>query len=355
MAEEEKKQEEKKSDIEGLIKRYLGYKFFRSDPKDDNKLELVRIVKTYSNNKDVDIQYEDKHKEKVDIHYLTNYRAIKPNALTMFSIIELDDKMKQPHQDVVVAAYQIRPLKPYEINYPYVVCRQSVNDFFYQMINPNDEYYGVSVTMDDIPAGIDYKQLMYCTRLIRGVCVNTYMDDSVDDVLNCVYIAPYDKVLDSLYTKHALASTDPTLSFKSIDHGWCRHLKDLLKINNFDIDFENMFKISIVDFVIADYLVKKDDEVDALNQEALIWFDYTFKVNAVDSSVIEYGLDINLSKFQNTNYTVLRDKANKLYLIVYLEQGQYLESDLMKKYSEPDVTTKLRMKFFNGKFDSQKQ
>ena len=337
-----------KSDIEGEIKRFLGYKFFREDPDDSSKIQIVRIIKTYINNKDVKIQYEDGHTEKCDIHFLTNFTAIKPKGFVTFSVVDIKTAKHKYQQDVIVCSYLLNDLKlTGKLQLPYAVCRQDITDVFYNLIDPDKGYVGVSVTKDDKPTNISFEEIMYCDHMVKGECINAYTTDTVDDILNCVTMSEYDDVLNILYEEHAKASEDPTVAMKSIDNGWCRKLSDLLKINNFDIDFEHMFNINMVDFKVADYLYKKDDQVDALNQDAIDWLNYTFKINAVDSSVIEFNEDINLSKFNNTNYIVLRDIDNKLYLVVYLVNGEYLESDLEKKFNTPDVTTKLRLKYFN--------
>ena len=338
---------ESNSDIKGEIRRYLGYKFFKSNDEDNNKIDIVRIIKTYSNNKDVMILFEDGTTVKKDIHFLVDYTALAPDALVLFNGVSIATGKNTYQNDVIVCAYKISDYDIGTKKYPYVVCRQSCTDFFYNLINPEKGYVGVSVSVDDCPTNVNYGSIMMCDRVDKGVCVNAYRNDTVDDVLSCINTKYFDNILTNLYNEHASSTKDPKVSLKSIDMGWCKSLKDLLKINNFDIDFEQMFGISIVDFKISDYLYQKDDEVQALTEEALIWLNYTYKISAVDTCVIKYDLDIDLSKFNNTNYIILRDSNNDLYLVDYVINGEYLESDLWKKYNQVDISTKFRMKVYD--------
>ena len=81
--------------------------------------------------------------------------------------------------------------------------------------------------------------------------------------------------------------------------------------------------------------------------ELTLFFDYTFKVNAVDTRVIKYDNTVNLGDFNNENYYLIRDSVNSLYIIVYLVEGEYLESQLEERMNTLSVSDKLRLSYYN--------
>lgn len=189
--------------------------------------------------------------------------------------------------------------------------------------------------------------------------VNIYYDDTIDSVLQCVNQVKFNDVLRGLYDKHVEASGgDPKLKFKDSDKGWCKTLKLLLIQNNFWIDVDQAFEITDVDFNLNNYIIEKKDEsgklYNSLNSEALSFFSSTFQINMVDSIIIEYGYDIDLSEYRNENYVLIRDVTEKLYLMVYLVNGTYLEQDLAIKKEKENIGRFLGLRIYNKYKESQK-
>jgi hypothetical protein len=107
-----------------------------------------------------------------------------------------------------------------------------------------------------------------------------------------------------------------------------------------------MQNIVSVDFELAKHIIK-EGELDKLDTETTLFLTKLYKSNIVDTRVIEYDNSVNLADFNNNNYTMLRDKTKKLYLVVYLVQGEFLEAELEEQLNKLSVTEKLGLTYTN--------
>ena len=104
-----------------------------------------------------------------------------------------------------------------------------------------------------------------------------------------------------------------------------------------------------VDFNIEDHLVENDTTTPSkgFDKEALEFFRVTFKVPAVSTVVVPYKHDIDLADFNNTNYIKMRDNTNTLYIVVYKNEGQYLEKELEDWNNRKTISDQIKLAFYN--------
>lgn len=335
------------SKTDNNIKRYLGYKFYNID--EDDNVEIVRVIGLEDFNNKVDVLTESGAVKKMPINILKSYTPLEPFGFCMFTRVKVSDM-----KDVIVSAYRLLDVK-IDMNEPYCICRQSVNDFLIDMISPEEQYFGVCVTRDDVPANIRYEELAACDDIIGSCMVNFYTDDTLDDILKCLpekelfYI---NEILKNNYIEYK-KSKNPmyteSLDKKSEDHGWCKDLRTLLVNNNFIIDLDSMRNITAVDFDLSNFLEREDveDEVYRFNDAMLLFFNQTYKINAVKTMVIKFGYDINMGDFNNSNYILMRDNTDTLYIVVYVHSGEYLEVDLEEELNKMGVSDNLRLSYYN--------
>lgn len=331
------------------INKYLGYKFFKE--LDDGTFEVIRLIRIYPfNNKVGIINLETGTKKSLSFELLKGYTPLEPYGFAAFTrVIVNNGDMKQ--KDVMVTLYRLLDIK-LDINEPYAICRQSITDFFYNLVadDLHHDIVGVSVTRDNCPPNIPYHLVAACDEVERYEMVNFYLDDTVKDILTCINQEYYNEALKECFDLHIKESKKFLLSNKPSVDGWCQTLETLLKENNFITDMDSLRDIAALDFNLSDYLLKEkknDVEVDKLNPEALDFFRNTFKVNTIDTIVVKFDYDIDLADFKNTNYTLIRDNQDTLYIVSYLVDGEYFEKDLEEEQEKTDVTTKLRLAFYN--------
>ena len=331
----------------------LGNKLFKT--KDNGEYEVIRIVKIYNPEK-VGVMYDDGTILKKTIKELAEdgFTILESIGVITFSIVEIGK-----NKDVVITLLK-RVDAMMGMNVPCVVCRQSITDFFYSILATQYDHgmVGVSVSDKTCPTNIEYAQTLACDNIIFSHMVNIYYDDTIDSILQCVNQVKFNDVLRNLYDIHVEASGDPKLKLRDSDKGWCKTLKLLLVQNNFWIDVDQAFEITDVDFDLDNYIIEKKDEGDksyqSLVSEALLFFSSTFQLNIVDSIIIEYDYDVDLSEYRNENYVLIRDSKEKLYLMVYLIEGSYIEQDLYLKKEKENLGRSLGLKIYNKYKESQK-
>ena len=77
------------------------------------------------------------------------------------------------------------------------------------------------------------------------------------------------------------------------------------------------------------------------------YFSYVFKVNMNSTMIIKYDYDIDLADFNHTNYILVRDNTQSLYIVVYTVDGEYIEKDLEDESNKMDFSDRYRLAFYN--------
>lgn len=340
--------------------KYLGYKFFKS--KTEDSVELLRITGISDYNNIITVTDLDTNKSRdIEFDDLKSYTPLDPTGFVSFSKVGMYDENKRLNYDVIVSLYRMLDIK-LNINEPYAICRQSINDFFYTIIapNPDHELAGVCCSRENCPMGMPYYVMASCDEVFDFTIVNFYLDDTVNNLLKFINTEKYDKVLNALFVDH-MRSLNPVYIVKGETRkshdGWCRNLETLLLENNFQTDMDTMRNITSVDFTVEDYLDKKienDIEVNYLKPELLKFISNTFKINIKpDAMALEFDVDIDFGDFNNINYALIRDNKDKTYIISYVLDGEFREADLIEEENKLSAIDLLRIQFYD-KYHNQK-
>ena len=345
------------------ISKYLGYKFFKNKEGSDTDVNLVRITGISDYNNEITITDLDTNKSsKVKFEDLKSYTPLEPVGFVSFSKVGMKDKNGRMNKDIIVSLYRMLDIK-LNINEPYAICRQSINDFFYAIIapNPDHELAGVCCSRENCPEGMPYYAMAACDEVEDFTIVNFYLDDTILNLLDFINKDKYDKVLNALYVDH-MRSLNPAYSVKGDQRkshdGWCRNLEMLLTENNVQTDMDAMRNITSVDFDVEEYLdkkVEKDDiEVNYLKPELLKFISNTFRINIKPNAMaLKFDVDIDLGDFNNINYVLIRDNKNNTYVISYVLDGEFREAELIDEENTLSGIDKLRIQFYN-KYHDQK-
>lgn len=325
----------------------LGLKLFKEDEKGNFK--IVRVTSILPKDR-LKVMSEDTGKEVTQSKKslsLLGYKILESIGVITFSIVKVHE-----NEDVVVTLVRKNDIK-LGLSVPCVICRQSVTDFFYNLLANVEDHglVGVSVSERTCPTNINYSHLLACDDIVYSNMVNIYYDDTIDSILKCIPINKYNACLTTLFNKHIESSGNPTLKLKNEDKGWCKNIRDLLIMNNFWIDVDQAYQITDVDFKIDEHIIEKKDESGAnynsLAPDVMRFLSSTFQLNIVDTIVIKYYYDIDLAEYHNENYILLRDSTEKLYLVTYLVEGQYLEQDLVIAEEKKHLADSYRLKIYS--------
>lgn len=329
-------------------KKYLGYKFYKIN--DDDSVNMIRIIRVSDYNNQVTIRHMDTNEEeKLNITSLKGYTPLEPFGTVSFADVGIEDTDHKMDKDVIISMYKLLDLK-LDFNIPYAICRQSINDFFAANLYPDQEIAGVCASRDNFPAGEDFRIMEVASTIYKYEMANIYYEDTLDTILDCINTKPYDNTLRDLQNRYIDSHGLLNRNHKNSIHGWCKDLKSLLIDNNFMTDLDEMRGIQAVDFNIAEHLVDDkigDTDIKKFDPEVLEFFRVTFRVPAVSTIVIDYDHDINMADFNNTNYIKMRDNTDKLYIVAYKNQGEYLDKELEEWKNKPNISDQIKLAFYN--------
>ena len=302
-----------------------GTRYFKYD--DNGDLHVFKLIKT---SPIVLKEISNKEKEIVVLDDESSLRdefvKLNPDAIINFNIVNIRDL-----KDVVVTVYRKKEIIE-RSSAPYSICRQNITDFFANSLDPNMQACGVNVTTDTLPEGVKIEQLTACDGIESYDTVAYYMGESLDDILSYFSKgrkADYDEVLYNLFMDHIEYKSKTSGGKMYINYaktqrtvdGYCTSLKDLLCLNNFMFDLMRGFNIYPIDIYL-----KESCENGCLDYNILSILERLIckNINKDPSTqlIIEYDKDIDLERI-NTDYLLIYDKTNTLYVVAFSTYGKY--------------------------------
>ena len=272
--------------------------------------DIIKIKWTKGDKKDI--------KEKVDKNIIKEYTELKPDAVISFLIVNLRNDLR----DVVITVSKSTDIQN-GATLPSIVCRQCIVDIFAsQFSNTKKEYYGLSISTDSCPAGVDFENFLVCDGIEYIETVSYYIGDTLENITENITERKYNDVLSILFMDHCKSvSNGFTFSYKSniekknLD-GYCKTVYDLLDINNFMYDIYHAFNIIPLNLDLSSF------EGDAAPNDCTSALSRFLCVNITKSLLLKYDKDIDLNKI-STNYQLIVDSNYVVYVLVYKHQGIY--------------------------------
>lgn len=305
-----------------MIKTLVGDKYYKI--LEDDSLDIIRIKRIKNENTFICIDNTNKE-VKLSKKELEDYIKLKPDGYITLSIVELQEKIK----DVLVCIHTRKDIDN-GIQIPYAVCRQNIYDVFTNAINRdnNKTYVGCSVSIDTVPADVDYKMMVACNSVLSSNMISIYLDDKYEDILNLIQRKDkYDEILSILY--NGILNADV--------YGYCNSLNQLLKDNNFMYDFHKAFNIEEVDFIL-----EVENEYELIPEQRIILEDI-LKEEMFQTYVLKYDKEIDLNKIKR-NYILVSDKKEDVYIVAY-DKGEYINRAYRDNIKDKrDAVTLLKFK-----------
>jgi len=279
-------------------------KFYKVN--EDDSIEFLRLVKVKNADSYV-LLNSKKERVKLTEDELSKYVKLRPDGYINYSIVSLDAGIK----DVIVSMFRRTDIEDGDA-IPYCICRQNIFDLFTNNLVKDDktQFVGCSVSKDTCPADIDYKMIMGCNSIIENINVSMYIDDTLDDLLEPIYVADFNNILFKNYIK----------SMKENIYGYCKNLKELLHTNNFMYDVLKAFGIIKIPFVI-DY-DSNSYEICTSNRE---WLENYLKVEMFKTFVVPFTKEIDLKKIER-DHVIISDNNNEIFIVLY-DKGDHLNID----------------------------
>lgn len=285
------------------MKTHVGSKFYRFTGESDfQKLEMLRLVRIKNQNTYVLVD-ENNTKIKMDLETLKKeYTKLSPDGFLSLSIVKLDNNMN----DVIITLHRRQEIENAD-DTPYIVCRQSIYDFFTNQVNHSDDirYIGMSISQESCPPQLKVRDCSICNSVIKSQVIDVYLDDTFNSILSLLNTQEADRVLDKL------ARTAPPNIY-----GWCSSVKDLMIGTRFMYDFLRAFNIYPLNFKII------IQDGNTLSHDQVVQFEDMIKRQILKILVVPYAKDIDFDSIKN-NYMIVSDIDEKLYVLMF-EAGGYI-------------------------------
>jgi hypothetical protein len=279
---------------------FVGAKFYKY--KEDGSLETIRIVRAKSENNFIIIKDDDfsiKYTKTSD--QLHEYTLLRSDALYTFNIV-INAK-----DDAILHDILVTMSRKQDKNKPYVVCRQMMQNLFMQIIKTDVTTLGNCVSHDSCPPDVDFKINLICSKLVRTFSVNGYLNDTPEVIMKLAskIIIQSDRILEAQYNE-----------LHKRYNGLCTSVKELLEENSFWDEVNKGLKVT-----------KLNDKIEncSLNAEQLTYLQQEISYLMDKVHVIEYDHDIDFNQIKS-DYMLIRDIENKLYMISYL-RGSFIKQE----------------------------
>lgn len=270
----------------------IGQRYYTYN--EQNELKTVRIKHVYGQNR---ISVYDEMRDKNHSFILTyedlneKYTKLRSDMSFTFGTVF---SLKNGSKDVMVTMFRQGE------TVPYLVCRQMMvmNYKDYEAINARPILGTVLVNVNENDGLLEN---MMQVSMGNSCSIEGYIDDNLSTIMNLI---PR-KIL--MECNEFLKNTSMKLSDKY--DGLEPNLRRLLDSNHVWDDINRAFNIYEVPFVMHEEMQYDEHQLNAL--ELITSFHMS------DIETIRYAKDVDLTKLK-TDYILVRDKLNILYLVVYI-------------------------------------
>lgn len=285
-----------------MVKITVGDKYYKV--LEDDSVDIFRVTKVIQDKIRVTRGINNK---KVTLDYFKDYTKINPDGFIFFNVVNMGPTEVEG-QDVLITLNRKEDIKKHN-GVPYMACRQNIFDLYSNPTNnTNNTILGMSMTVDTVPEGSKYEDILACYGIEYYEKVAIYLEDSLDDILSLVHDpSRFNKVLWKIY--NGMKDSEFT--------GLSKDLKELVNTTHFEFDFKRSFNIHQVDFRVSINIAD-----NSLYHTTKCHIEDIIKEEIVDSYVLPYDKEINLSAIER-KYILVSDMYKDLYVIAY-DSGEYV-------------------------------
>ena len=287
----------------------VGMKYYKFLNPEDEVPFIIRMIRIKNTELFV-MEDEEGNKFKINKNQLSEYTALTPDALIIFSIVGLQETTK----DVIITLHKYKDLLDGD-NQPYAVCRQNIVNLFAQATNRSSiTYIGCCISNDTCPPDVDFNVALACDSVTYSRKIVTYLDDTLDDILKLVPSTRYDSILKSLHDKID----------KNLFRGAVKSLRELMSNSDKDCvpvefmyDYHKAFNIEEVSFKIHEDQYDDEHSFYILTKDQTNILEGILKIQIKANIVFKYDRNIDIDSITKS-YILIRDSSNSIYLVAYV-------------------------------------
>lgn len=258
-------------------------------------------------------------RRKIEISVLeSGYTKLRADGYLSFDIVTVGKNLK----DAMVVISRDKDIQA-GAKLPFAVCRQCVVDLFAKQLSPDHvDYSGISISQDSCPADVEFENYLACNGVVLDETIAYYIGDTLYDILSVMKnTSLFDDALLTLFKEHCLhlARNNKFIAKeyekKPDADGYCKSLKQLLEMNNFEYDLYRAFDIIPTN-------LSKDHFNETLSTLANKVLSSILCVQIDKSIVIKYDKDINFEEIKR-KYCLVSDNEYNVYVVGYTISGTY--------------------------------
>ena len=348
------------------ISTELGKIYSKYNSKED-KFELYRVANII--NKDDDKEYvispiDDKsyhfYRDELDCKVLSqeeynkfkiDYDALKSEGIVSLSnIVSIKNDIRSIKDILVIYFPNNKVTKVPDINQPYIVARQGINNIFAEMAGEIDTV-GLSVSLDTLPAGYALSDFIANESVEDSRLCHVYKTDSSFDLDLLLENENTDSILKELFDQRVYFLSNTRIDFVKEKYegkdicvdGYCNSLRKFLIESGFMEDLLNKMGITIVDFELKDNKPLNEEE-----KLILITLYGGIKINKAVPLRFSYEINLNGIKMKylliSTKDSI--DKETELFIVPYTEFSNEVDVYSLYKLTE-ERTIQLQERLLN--------
>ena len=279
------------------------------------------------------------------------YDLLKSEGIVSLSnIISVKNETREIKDILLIYFPKNRVTKMPDINQPYIVARQGINNIFAEMAGELDKV-GLSITLDTLPAGYALSDFITNDGVNNSRLCHVYKTDSSFDLNMLLNNEESESILKELFEQRVfyLSNTKPDFIKEKYKYenlcldGYCNTLHKFLLESGFMEDLLNRMGISIVDIDLQDNKELNDEE-----KLLLITLYGGIKINKAVPLRFSYEINLNAIKMKYLLVSTLQciDKESELYIIPYTEFSDEVDIYSLYKLTE-ERTIQLQERLLN--------
>lgn len=313
--------------------------------KKDDKKEIALITidpDTYHFRKeepeDCKILNEEQFREfKKDYIFLES-----EGVVSLSNIVSVQNNTRKIKDVLLIYFPNNKYTKVPDVNQPYIVARQGVNNIFAEFSGIIDTV-GISVSLDTLPDGYALSDFIANDSVEKSRITHVYKTDSAFDLNMLLNSEETDDIFKELFNQRVfyLSNIKPDFNPNKYDDedlcldGYCNTLHRFLIESGFMVDLLNKMGITVVDFDIKENVPLNDDD-------KLLLMTLYGGIRINKAVPLKFSYDINLNsikmKYLLVSTTPNIENHTELFIVPYTEFPDEVPSNILYNLTEERTT-----------------
>lgn len=274
--------------------------------------------------------------------FKSEYDLLKSEGIVSLSnIVSIKNESREIKDILLIYFPNNKKTQVPDINEPYVIARQGINNIFAEMCGELDKV-GISVSLDSLPSGYALSDFIANEEVKSSRLTHVYKTDDAFDLDMLLNTEDSDEIFKELFDQRVFYLSNVNPDFKEDNYtddnlcldGYCNTLYRFLIESGFVEDIKNCMGITIVDFDMEENKpLSTDDKL------VLISLYGGIKINKAVPLEFSYEINLNAIKMKYLLVSTIKginilNERSELYIIPYTEYPDEVDIYSLYKLTE---------------------